>query len=64
MLRKEWFAWCAKTRKSIERKTKKKLSHQDSMKEAAKTWPAQKEKIKRKLKRQEKKEKRELTEEK
>jgi len=56
MMRKEWFAFVKKTRAKLQRRDKsKKVTHQMAMAEASKIWPCEKEKIIRRIKRQEKK---------
>ena len=55
-MRKEWFAFVRKTRGKLQRKNKgKTVTHQTAMAEASKLWPKEKEKILRRLKREEKK---------
>ena len=64
MMRKEWFQFVRKTRVKLQRKNKNKtVSHQQAMSEASKLWPKEKEKIQRRIKRQEKKRAKENTEE-
>ena len=53
-LRKQWFEHVKKTRKKMSRKNAP-CSHVDAMKKASETWPAVKQKILRKRKREEKK---------
>ena len=53
-LRKQWFEHVKKTRKKLSRKNAP-CSHVDAMKKASETWPAVKQKILRKRKREEKK---------
>ena len=55
MLRKEWFGYVSKVRRKLARKNKATVSHQVAMKEAALTWPQEKQKILRRKKREEKK---------
>ena len=53
-LRKQWFEHVKKTRKKLSRKNAP-CSHVDAMKKASETWPAAKQKILRKRKREQKK---------
>ena len=53
-LRKQWFEHVKKTRKKLSRKNAP-CSHVDAMKKASETWPAVKQKILRKRKREAKK---------
>ena len=54
-MRKEWFDFVRKTRKKLQRKSKgTTVSHQKAMAEASKLWPKEKEKVQRKIKRQQK----------
>ena len=53
-LRQEWFLYVAKTRKRMIRKSKEPVSHRDAMKEASTTWPNEKKKLLRKIKREQK----------
>ena len=53
--RKGWFEHVRKTRKKMERSTKKKVLHRDAMTAASKTWPKQKLKLERAAKRAAKK---------
>ena len=53
-LRKQWFEHVKKTRKKMSRKNAP-CSHVDAMKKASEAWPAVKQKILRKRKREEKK---------
>ena len=53
-LRKQWFEHVKKTRKKLSRKNNP-CSHVDAMKKASETWPAVKQKILRKRKREAKK---------
>ena len=53
-LRQEWFLYVAKTRKRMSRKSKEPVSHRDAMKEASTTWPNEKKKLLRKIKREQK----------
>ena len=52
-MRGHWFAHVAKTRTKMSKKGSK-ASHQDAMKEASTTWAKEKDKIERRLKREEK----------
>ena len=64
MMRKEWFQFVRKTRVKLQRKNKNKtVSHQQAMSEASKLWPKEKEKIQRRIKREEKKRAKENKEE-
>ena len=54
-LRKEWFQFVATTRKRLQRKSKKAVSHREAMSAASSLWGKEKEKLLRKHKRQEKK---------
>ena len=53
-LRKDWFEHVKKTRKKLSRKNAP-CSHVEAMKKASETWPAIKQKILRKRKREAKK---------
>ena len=53
-LRQEWFLYVAKTRKRMSRKSKEDVSHRDAMKEASTSWPNEKKKLLRKIKREQK----------
>lgn len=55
-LRQEWFLYVAKTRKRMSRKSKEPVSHRDAMKEASTTWPNEKKKLLRRIKREKKRE--------
>ena len=50
MMRKNWFDYVAKIKKKNNR-GKKSMSHAEAMKEASKTWPKEKKRIERRLKR-------------
>lgn len=54
-MRKEWFCWVAKTRKKIQRATKKPVTHRQAMKAAALTWSKEKLKILNRIKREHRK---------
>lgn len=56
-LRKEWFAFVSKVRKTTARKTKSPVSHREAMKKAAIEWPTEKQKIIRRYERNLKKQK-------
>ena len=56
-LRKEWFTFVSKVRKSKARKTKTTVTHREAMKMAALEWPAEKQKIVRRYERNLKKQK-------
>ena len=53
-LRKEWFLYVSKTRKKLSRGSKEPVSHRDAMKKASESWPKEKEKILRRIKREKK----------
>ena len=53
-LRKEWFLYVSKTRKRMSRNQKEPVSHRDAMKKASETWPKEKEKLLRRIKREKK----------
>ena len=53
-LRKEWFLYVSKTRKRMSRGCKEPVSHRDAMKKASETWPKEKEKLLRRIKREKK----------
>ena len=53
-LRKEWFLFVGKTRKKMSRGSKVQVSHREAMKKASEKWPKEKEKILRRIKREEK----------
>ena len=53
-LRKEWFLFVGKTRKKMSRGCKVQVSHREAMKKASEKWPKEKEKILRRIKREEK----------
>ena len=53
-LRKEWFQYVSKTRKKLSRGMKVPIAHRDAMKKASETWPKEKEKILRRIKREKK----------
>ena len=56
MMRKHWFDFVRTTRKKLQRKNKSKtVTHQEAMAAASKVWPNEKEKILRRIKREEKK---------
>ena len=49
MMRKNWFDYVAKIKKKNNRGSKT-MSHAQAMKEASKTWPKEKKRIERRLK--------------
>ena len=53
-LRKEWFLYVGKTRKKMSRGSKEPVSHREAMKKASESWPKEKEKILRRMKREKK----------
>ena len=53
-LRKEWFLYVGKTRKKMSRGSKEPVSHREAMKKASESWPKEKEKILRRIKREKK----------
>ena len=53
-LRKEWFLYVSKTRKKMSRGCKEPVSHREAMKKASESWPKEKEKLLRKIKREKK----------
>ena len=57
MLRQEWFNYVAKTRRKLQRLNKdKKITHQEAMAEASKTWrSSEKLKVLRRIEREKKK---------
>jgi len=54
-MRKEWFSFVAITRKKMQRKSKEPVTHRLAMKAASLNWPAEKQKIVNRLKREERK---------
>jgi len=56
-LRKEWFTYVAKIRRKTSRKTKAPVTHREAMKLAATSWPQEKSKILNRIKREERKRK-------
>ena len=54
-MRKCWFEHVRKTRKKLSKGKKELVSHRDAMSKASVTWPKEKAKIERKLKREAKK---------
>ena len=60
MLRQEWFNYVAKTRRRLQRANKnKKITHQQAMAEASKSWKSgEKLKVMRRIERQKKREER------
>ena len=55
-MRTQWFDFVRATRRKMQRKNKNKnVTHQEAMAAASKVWPKEKEKILRKIKREEKK---------
>ena len=58
-MRVQWFEHVRKTRKRMSRDSKQGTTHQDAMREASTTWPKEKEKLLKKLKRAANKAKRE-----
>ena len=58
-MRVQWFEHVRKTRTKMSKGSKEGTTHQAAMREASTTWPQEKEKILKKLKRLENKEKRE-----
>ena len=55
-LRKEWFLYVSKTRKKMSRGCKEQVSHREAMKKASESWPKEKEKLLRRIKREKKRE--------
>ena len=53
-LRKEWFLYVKKTRRKMSRGGKEPVSHRDAMKKASESWPKEKEKLLRRIKREKK----------
>ena len=53
-LRKEWFLYVSKTRKKMSRGCKEQVSHREAMKKASESWPKEKEKLIRRIKREKK----------
>jgi len=49
MMRKNWFEYVAKIKKKNNRGSKT-MSHKEAMREASKTWPKEKKRIERRLK--------------
>ncbi len=49
MMRKNWFDYVAKIKKKNNRGSKT-MTHSEAMKEASKTWPKEKKRIERRLK--------------
>ena len=54
-MRKSWFEHVAKTRKKLTRTKKEPVSHRAAMAAASQTWPKEKLKIEKRLKREAKK---------
>ena len=55
-MRTQWFEFVRSTRRKMQRKNKNKnVTHQEAMAAASKVWPKEKEKILRRIKREEKK---------
>jgi hypothetical protein len=55
-LRKEWFQYVSKTRKKMSRGSKEPATHREAMKKASESWPKEKQKILRRIKREKKQE--------
>jgi hypothetical protein len=51
-MRKEWFDFVAKIRSKMKRKQKRDVTHVEAMREASMLWPAEKEKLIRRRKRE------------
>ncbi len=56
-MRKRWFEFVAVVRKRISRKQKREVTHREAMKEASGLWPKEKVRILNRIKRDQKKEK-------
>ncbi len=56
-MRKRWFEFVAVVRKRISRKQKRQVTHREAMKEASGLWPKEKVRILNRIKRDQKKEK-------
>lgn len=56
-MRKRWFEFVAVVRKRISRKQKREVTHREAMKEASGLWPKEKVRILNRIKREQKKEK-------
>ena len=54
-MRSHWFEHVRSTRKSLSKQRKEQVTHQDAMREASISWPSKKEKIQKKILREQKK---------
>ena len=59
VMRKKWFEYVRKIRKKLSRQRKEPVSHRDAMREASQSWAAEKEKILKRIAREERRKARE-----